>query len=75
MKSQGPSGGFCYNSFQERQAIMHFGEISIVAGRANKKAGSYMHDVYLAAAWMLQQGIRGNKTTWGNSIHISQIMW
>ena len=29
-------------------------EISIVAGRVNKKAGSYMHDVYLAAAWMLQ---------------------
>ena len=49
--------------------------ISIVAGRVNKKAGSYVHDVYLAAAWMLQQGIRGNKTTWGKSIHISQIMW
>ena len=43
---------------------MHFDEISIVAGRVNKKAGSYMHDVYLAAAWMLQQGIRGNRTTW-----------
>ena len=49
-------------------------EISIVAGRVNKKAGSYIHDVYLAAAWMLQQGIRGNRTTWGNSTHISQIM-
>ena len=48
-------------------AIMHFGEISIVAGRVNKKAGSYIHDVYIAAAWMLQQGIRGDRTTWGNS--------
>ena len=36
---------------------MHFGEISIVAARVNKKARSYMHDVYLAAAWMLQQGL------------------
>ena len=60
----------------ERLAIMHFGEISIVAGRVNKKAGSYIHDVYLTAVWMLQQGmtIRGNRTTWGNSIHIYQIM-
>ena len=55
---------------------MHFGEISVVAGRVNKKAGSYIHDVYLTAVWMLQQGmtIRGNRTTWGNSIHIYQIM-
>ena len=45
---------------------MHFGEISIAAGRVNKKTGSYLHDVYLAAAWMLQQGIRGNRATWGN---------
>ena len=59
----------------ERLAIMHFGEISIVAGRVNKKAGSYINDVYLAAAWMLQEGIRGNRTTWGNSSLISQIMW
>ena len=58
----------------ERLAIIHFGEISIVAGRINKKAGNYIHDVYLAAAWMLQQGIRGNRTIWGNSTHISQIM-
>ena len=43
---------------------MHFGEISIVAGRVNKKAGSYIHDVYLAAAWMLQQGIRGNRANY-----------
>ena len=53
---------------------MHFGEISIVAGRVNKKAGNYIHDVYLAAAWMLQQGIKGNRTTWGNLTHISHIM-
>ena len=46
---------------------MHFGEISTVAGRVNKKAGSYIHDVYIAAAWMLQQGIRGDRTTSGNS--------
>ena len=39
-------------------------EISIVAGRVNKKAGSYLHDVYLAAAWMLQQGIRGNRANY-----------
>lgn len=57
---------------------MHFGEISIVAGRVNKKAGSYIHDVYLAAAWMMlqqQEGIRGNRAISGNSIHISFIMW
>ena len=55
---------------------MHFGEISTVAGRVNKKAASYIHDVYLAAARMLQQDVRGNnRTTWGNSIDISQIMW
>ena len=50
-------------------------DISIVVGRVNIKGGSYIHDVYLAAVWMLQQGIRGNRTTWENSIHISQIMW
>ena len=49
-------------------------DISIVVGRVNIKGGSYIHDVYLAAVWMLQQGIRGNRTTWGNSVHISQIM-
>ena len=58
----------------ERLAIMHFGEISIVAGRVNKKAGNYIHDVYLAAAWMPQQGIRVNRTIWRNSTYISQIM-
>ena len=58
----------------EGLAIVHFGEISIVAGRVNKKAGNYIHDVYLAAAWMLQQGIR-SRTTWENSIYISEIMW
>ena len=31
----------------ERLVIMHFGEISIVAGRVNKKAGDYIHDVYI----------------------------
>ena len=50
-------------------------EISIVAGRLNKKGESYIHDVYLAAAWMLQQGVGGNRTTWENSIYISRIMW
>ena len=29
----------------ERLAIMHFGDISMVADRVNKKAGSYIHDV------------------------------
>ena len=48
----------------ERLATMHFCKISIVAGRVNKKAGSFIYDVYLATAWMLQQGIRaGNRTT------------
>ena len=31
--------------------------------------------IYIAAVWMHQQGIRGNRTTWGNLIHISQFMW
>ena len=33
-----------------RAAIMHVDEISIVAGRVNKKVGSYINDAYLAAA-------------------------
>ena len=37
------------HSSRKAGPIMHFGKISAVAGRVNKKAGNYIHDVYLAA--------------------------
>ena len=38
---------------------MHFSEIPILAGRVNKKAGSYIHDAHLAAACDVSAGYLG----------------